>query len=167
MFLMLSSFNLRAGESERSCQQAINEFDRCMREAKLLHSVGPLGKRVSNTPMDTDDDRALQYYFLSYFDTREQCDKAYDLIEQGVEPNKSIHQTMIRKVSDAVFTCWEEIDFQQQYGIADRWKHQIPVVESVMTLPFPSKTSGTTFSSRQSVCLLKANRAYLNSSRRR
>lgn len=109
MFVMLSSFNLREGETPESCQAAIKAFARNMQEQKLLVSVGPLGRRVANTPMDTDDSSQLNYYFLSYFESREQSDHAYDLIEKGVEPSVSIHRAMISKVSDAVFTCWNEI----------------------------------------------------------
>ncbi|MEM8497558.1 MAG: hypothetical protein AAF542_06010 [Pseudomonadota bacterium] len=109
MFVMLSSFNLREGETPESCQAAIQEFAMHMQQQKMLVSVGPLGKRVSNTPMDTDDNSQLNYYFLSYFESREQSDQAYALIEQGVEPSVSIHRAMINKVRDAVFTCWNEI----------------------------------------------------------
>lgn len=106
---MLSSFNLREGETPESCQAAINEFADHMHQQQMLVSVGPLGQRVANTPMDTDDERKLDYYFLSYFENREQSDQAYTLIEQGVEPGVSIHRAMISKVKDAVFTCWNEV----------------------------------------------------------
>ncbi|MFK7733296.1 MAG: hypothetical protein AB8B48_16875 [Pseudomonadales bacterium] len=110
MFVMLSSFNLRDGETVETCQTAIQEFGRHMHQQQMLVSVGPLGMRVANTPMDTDDDRQLNYYFLSYFESREQSDHAYKLIQQGVEPSVSIHRAMISKVRDAVFTCWNEIE---------------------------------------------------------
>ncbi len=110
MFVMLSSFNLRDGESVESCQAAIQAFARHMQAQQMLLSVGPLGTRVANTPMDTDDERELNYFFLSYFESREQSDRAYNLIEQGAEPSVSIHRAMISKVRDAVFTCWNEID---------------------------------------------------------
>lgn len=109
MFVMLSRFNLREGETPESCQAAIQQFARHMQQQKLLVSVGPLGERVANTPMDTDDDSQLSYYFLSYFESREQSDHAYALIEQGIEPSASIHRAMISTVSDAVFTCWNEL----------------------------------------------------------
>lgn len=106
---MLSSFNLREGETPEACQAAIQAFAKNMQQQKMLVSVGPLGKRVANTPMDTDDNSQLNYYFLSYFESREQSDQAYDLIERGVEPSVSIHRAMISKVRDAVFTCWSDI----------------------------------------------------------
>ncbi len=109
MFVMLSSFNLREGETPESCREAIQNFAAHMQQQQMLVSVGPLGKRVANTPMDTDDNRQLNYYFLSYFENRAQSDRAYELIEQGVEPTVSIHRAMISKVRDAVFTCWNEL----------------------------------------------------------
>ena len=110
MFVMLSSFNLKPDVATVEFQLAKDKFCEHMHQQGFVHSVGPLGERVSNTPMDTDNERPLQFYFLSYFQDRTQCDQAYELIEQAVEPSVSIHRAMIAKVRDAVVTCWDELE---------------------------------------------------------
>lgn len=108
MFHMLSCFNLEKGTTVDEFQQALLEFSVYMRKHERLHSVGKLGLRCSDTPMDTDESRSLDYYFIMSFRDRTQCDAAYEFIDNDSATHTS-HSSVISKVRDAVFICWEDI----------------------------------------------------------
>lgn len=109
MFHMLSSFDLQADTTVDEFRQAIAEFGAHMEKAELIQSIGPIGRRQRDTIMDTDDERDHEYFFVTSFRDRAQCDKAAMYIFRHEEPAESIHKTMYSQVRNPVFTCWEDI----------------------------------------------------------
>ena len=80
MFPMLTCFNLAPDVSIDEFRQALDEFYAVMRDEDLLHAYGPIGRRQSDTIMDTDDERDHEYFFTTTFRDRAQCDRAVDYI---------------------------------------------------------------------------------------
>ena len=81
-----------------------------MKSAGLLESSGALGRRVSDTPMDTDDESAPEYYAVMSFRDREQLDSAYDYLSDADVRERSAHPTVHHTVANFVFTCWRDLD---------------------------------------------------------
>jgi len=102
---MLGSFNLGDDVSREVFSSSLKMFAGHMQKPR---SVGPAGRRVSNTRMDTDDNRTLQHNFLLNFMNKTASDRAYELIAQNIEPSESFHRGVIGKVCDAASTCREE-----------------------------------------------------------
>ncbi len=108
MFRMLSCFDLGDETSISAFQASVTTFRHYMLEKDLLRSVGQLGRRCSDTPMDTDAERDLEYYFIMTFHNRTQCDAAYDFIDSD-SASRISHTDVISKVRNAVVICWEDI----------------------------------------------------------
>ena len=108
MFHMLSCFDLGKETSINGFQASLTAFKHYMHEKDLFCTVGELGRRCSDTPMDTDAERDLEYYFIMTFHNRTQCDAAYDFIDNDSASHIS-HTDVISKVKNAVFICWEDI----------------------------------------------------------
>ena len=109
MFHMMSCFNLRPGVSIQAFSETMAVLFEQLRGQDLVESMGPIGRRQDDTPMDTDQERDHQYFFILSFRDREQCDRSYDHILARLEPEKSRHQDMLSKVEDPVFICFEDI----------------------------------------------------------
>ena len=109
MFYMLTCFDLNPDVSIKEFGLSIDAYEQHMKEKKLAHSMGPIGQRQSDTIMDTDNERDQQYYFISTFRDRAQCDQAVDYILQHEEPVDSIHKAMYSKVQNSIFICWQDI----------------------------------------------------------
>lgn len=105
---MLSCFDLDEDTTVDEFQKSLADFSVYMREHERLQSVGKLGLRCSDTPMDTDDSRALDYYFIMSFRDKAQCDAAYAFIDTDSATHTS-HTDVISKVRNAIFICWEDI----------------------------------------------------------
>ena len=63
MFHMLSCFNLQTGASLDEFRHALAEFTQHLQAIDLVQSTGPVGRRQSNTIMDTDSERDHEYFF--------------------------------------------------------------------------------------------------------
>ncbi|MEO1042015.1 MAG: hypothetical protein AAFX52_06970 [Pseudomonadota bacterium] len=110
MFHMLSCFSLVEGVETQDFLAAIDAFNRHMIDASLLSSAGPVGRRCAGTPMDTDEARDHEYFFVSTFSDRAQCDAAYAYILDAGPVISNIHEAVMSKVKDdAVFICWEDL----------------------------------------------------------
>jgi hypothetical protein len=59
--------------------------------------------------MDTDDERDHEYFFITSFRDRAQCDLAVEHIYLHSEPADTRHKTVYAKVMDPVFICWEDV----------------------------------------------------------
>jgi len=59
--------------------------------------------------MDTDGERNHEYFFITTFRDRAQCDQAVDYILPHEEPGEAIHKAVYSKVADPVFICWEDL----------------------------------------------------------
>ena len=110
MIHMLSAFDLKPGQDFEAFRQAYAAFVEDIRAADMIASAGPLGKRVADTPMDTDNDRTHQYFSIMSFRDRAQLDAAYAYIEQRARPATGTHLTMYRKVTESVFLCWGDAE---------------------------------------------------------
>jgi hypothetical protein len=109
MFHMLSCFDLVAGEDIEAFRSAYIEFVAYMKSENLLEHSGSIGRRRSDTPMDTDDERNHEYYVLMSFKDRAQVDAAYAYIKRHIEPGETSHLGVYKKVQHPVFVCWQDL----------------------------------------------------------
>lgn len=109
MIHMLSSFDLGSGEDWDCFAVDYARFVRDLKEADVIAEAGPLGRRVDDTPMDTDDDRRHRHFSIISFRNRDQLDAAYAHIEARLHPGTSTHLQMYRRLANTVFLCWEDI----------------------------------------------------------
>ena len=113
MIRMLSAFDLRPGVAWDAFRLSYAAFLDELRAADLILSAGPPGTRVSDTPMDTDDARTHQCFSVMAFRDRDQMDRAYAHIEARLAPGTDSHIQMYRQITNAVFLCWQEDDFEK------------------------------------------------------
>lgn len=109
MFHMLSCFNLQEGVSAGALDKALKVFAAVMQEKQLLVSVSPIGHRDSDTEMDTDEERAHEYFYIMSFEDKKQCDDAYDFIDNPTKEALAAHMTVVSKIQDNIHICWEDI----------------------------------------------------------
>ena len=109
MFHMLTCFDLKPDVTIKEFGLSVDAYEQHMKEKNLALLMGPIGQRQSDTIMDTDNERDHQFFFLSTFRNRAQCDRAIDYILKHEEPGDSIHKAMYSKVQNQVFICWQDI----------------------------------------------------------
>ena len=109
MFHMLSCFDLKPGEDIETFRNAYDEFADFMKSVDLVADSGPVGRRQSDTPMDTDDERNHEYFAIMSFRDRAQVDAAYAYIKKHLEPGESSHNAVYKKVENPVFICWQDL----------------------------------------------------------
>ena len=109
MFHMLTCFNLKPEFAMDDFRRSLTGLARHMREVDLVHSTGPIGRRQSDTIMDTDSERDHEYFFIMSFRDRAQCDKAGGYLLPHEEPGESIHKDVYSKLRDQIFICWEDL----------------------------------------------------------
>lgn len=109
MFHMLSCFDLKPGEEIDVFRLAYYEYVGEMKRIGLVEGTGPIGKRQSDTPMDTDDERDHEYFVTMSFRDREQVDAAYEHIMQHTGPGDAAHDGVYTRVSNPVFICWQDL----------------------------------------------------------
>lgn len=108
MIHMLSSFDLKPGEDFEDFSRAYTAFIDELHSAGVISGAGPLGKRVSDTPMDTDIGRDQQFQSIISFQDRAQLDLAYAHISEKQHPGIASHLSMYRRITNSVFLCWED-----------------------------------------------------------
>jgi len=109
MYHMLSCFNLKPDVSVEAFTLSLKSFFDHMHSIEMVHSIGPLCKRDSDTPMDTDSERNHQYYFVTHFVDKAQCDHSYRYIAENHGLKNTQHAAVYQKVVDPVFICYDEI----------------------------------------------------------
>ena len=109
MFHMLTCFNLNPEISIDQFCQSLADFSAHLKEIDLVHSTGPVGRRQSDTIMDTDTERDHEYYVIVSFRDRAQCDRAVEYVLPHKEPVESIHKAVYSTVKDPIFICWEDL----------------------------------------------------------
>ena len=109
MIHMLTCFNLKSGISIEDFQKSLRDFSAHLVEADLLVSTGPIGRRQTDTIMDTDEERNHEFFFITSFRNREQCDRSVDYLMPREEPGEGFHVSVMTKVEDPIFICWEDI----------------------------------------------------------
>lgn len=110
MFHMLTCFNLQQEETISDFRRAISGFAAHMQDLDLLHLMSPIGRRQTDTIMDTDSERDHQYFFTMSFRDREQCDRAVEHIYPHAAPTDALHTAVYAGIKDQVFVCWEDIE---------------------------------------------------------
>ena len=109
MFHMLSCFNLPPDHDIEAFTRSYRAFVEEMQKIDLVVSSGPIGRRQSDTPMDTDDERNHEYFSVMTFRDRPQVDAAYAHILQHFGPADEAHDQVYTRVKDPVFICWEDL----------------------------------------------------------
>ena len=109
MIHMLSAFNLGESQTIEDFKHSYALFVDDLQKLNLIAKSGPIGERVTGTPMDTDDERHQRYYSILSFRDRAQLDAAYAYIASKSEPGMSSHLDMHGRVADGVFTCWRDV----------------------------------------------------------
>jgi len=110
MIHMLSAFDLKPGEDEAAFGTAYAQFIADLEEADLIAIAGPLGTRVSDTPMDTDDGRAHTRFSVMSFRDRAQMNRAYAYLAHRRGAATGSHHDMYDRITNAVFLCWQDTD---------------------------------------------------------
>ena len=108
MLHMLSCFNLKPQFDLSEFERSLDEFTTHMRSLDLIVDRGPIGRRVTDTILDTDSERSHRYFMLMQFRDRAQADKAVDYIQSHIEPGDSIHSNVYQKADDMIFICWQD-----------------------------------------------------------
>lgn len=108
MIHMLSAFDLKPDEKPDAFRAAYAAFIDDLFKANLIVSSGPVGRRVSDTPMDTDETRSQEYFSVMSFRDRSQMDDAYAHIAKRLQPATKPHIDMYRRIANSVFLCWQD-----------------------------------------------------------
>ncbi len=109
MFHMLTCFDLRPGIELGTFRQALADYTAHLQELDLVESNSPIGRRQSDTILDTDGERHHQYFTTMSFRDRAQADAAVDYIKaHSRKPGHSIHHAVYSKVQDQIFICWQD-----------------------------------------------------------
>ena len=109
MFHMLTCFDLKPEFTLDDFQVSLDDYTEHMRSLDLVVDRGPIGKRESDTIMDTDNEREHDYFMIMNFRNRAQSDKAVDYILEHKEPGDSIHKGVYSKVNNLIFICWQDV----------------------------------------------------------
>ncbi len=109
MFHMLTCFDMKPGFELEGFRQSLSKYTDHMRGLDLVVDYEPIGRRQSDTIMDTDAERNHQYFMLMHFRDREQSDRAVDYIKSRQEPGATIHREVYSKVKNQVFICWQDV----------------------------------------------------------
>ena len=108
MFHMLTCFDLRPGIELGDFRQALANYTAHLHELDLVESNSPVGRRQSDTILDTDSERNHQFFTTMTFRDRAQADAAVGYIKSHSEPSHSIHHNVYSKVQDQIFICWQD-----------------------------------------------------------
>ena len=109
MFHMLNCFDLKPDVTIDDFQASVDAFMAHVRSAGLAESMSAIGRRQRHPIMDTDSERDHEYFFILSFRDRDQCDRSVEFITGDKEPEKSIHNSMNSKITNAIFICCEDI----------------------------------------------------------
>lgn len=110
MFHMLTCFDLKPEVRIAEFRAAYMNFVEYMKNIDLVESTGPIGKRQSDTKMDTDTERRHQYFVILSFRDRAQVDAAYAHLRPHEEPAEAAHNAVYSKVRNQIFICWQDLD---------------------------------------------------------
>jgi hypothetical protein len=109
MFHMLVCFDLKPGVAIEQFRDGIAAFTDHLRSRDMAVAISPIGKRVADTPLDTDKERAHQYFVTMSFRDRSQSEKALDYLKQHVDPGESFHHAVYSRALNPIFICWSDI----------------------------------------------------------
>ncbi len=110
MFHMLTCFDLDPDVGIGDFRAAYSDFVAHLRSIDMVAGTGPVGRRQSDTPMDTDGERDHQYFVIMTFRDRAQVDATYAQFLLHEEPTNSIHHKVQTMMRNPVFICWQDIE---------------------------------------------------------
>ena len=113
MIHMLSSFDLNTNEDWDIFASDYDNFINTLKSTDIILGSDPLGHRVDDTPMDTDIERRQRCFSVIHFRDRAQLDSAYAHIKANTQPGTAIHLRMYRRLTNAVFLCWEDTNLEK------------------------------------------------------
>ena len=113
MIHMLSSFDLNTNEDWNIFASDFDNFINTLKSTGIILGSDPLGHRVDDTPMDTDIERRQRCFSVIHFRDRAQLDSAYAHIQANTQPGTAIHLRMYRRLTNAVFLCWEDTNLKK------------------------------------------------------
>lgn len=103
---MHTSFDLAAGTSIDEFRNALDSFSELMIAKGLVVETGPIAERCKHPIMDTDEQRAHQYFFVMSFRDREQCDAAVSHIQEAGTDSDPVHRAVYANIVEPIFSCW-------------------------------------------------------------
>ncbi|NKW71612.1 hypothetical protein HGD85_01205 [Rhodobacteraceae bacterium R_SAG10] len=109
MIHMLCRFNLKPSATLQTFEENYIRFFEYMRSRGLAETTGAIGKRVYDTPMDTDSVNAAEYYVVMTFRDRKQLDRSYAHISHDNIDQKHLaaHVNIQQAIDSPIFTCWQ------------------------------------------------------------
>ncbi len=110
MIHMLSRFGLKPGVKFAEFSQNYYDLVAQVQAKGLVESSGKIGRREWDTPMDTDDRDAPEFYAVMSFKNRDQLDRSYALLTDTAANRETSHPSVMRAVENAVFTCWRDME---------------------------------------------------------
>jgi len=110
MFHMLTCFDLKPQVEIGVFRDAYSKFVKHMQSVDLVDSSGAIGRRQSDTGMDSDSERDHQYFVLMTFRDRPQVDAAYALLASHEQPADTAHHAVYSKVQNQIFICFQDLD---------------------------------------------------------
>ena len=108
MFHMLCCFDLKPGIQLEEFRDAFAQFTLHLQAQNLVETSSPVGIRQSDTILDTDSERAHQYFSIMSFRDRSQSDAAVEYIAAKGMSAGSTHYITYSMVEDPVFICWQD-----------------------------------------------------------
>ncbi len=109
MFYMLTSFDLKQGQTVADFSRDLDQYADLLMQHGLLLQCGPVGERQRQTILDTDDERHQQYYMLMNFVDKAQADRALAFIYDSSSDVTQIHRQLHVRAKNMVFTCWQDV----------------------------------------------------------
>ena len=110
MFHMLTCFDLKPDVEIKEFQASYEKFFEFMHGIDLVEGSGPIGRRQSDTIMDSDDERDHQYFVVMSFRDRAQVDAAVAELFRHKVPTEPMHKAVYSKVQNQVFICWQDLE---------------------------------------------------------
>lgn len=110
MIHMLSAFEIAPDEDSAAVTAAYAGFVADLRAEGLIAGAGPVGRRVADTPMDTDDTRTHTHFSVLSFRDRTQLNHAYAWLTHRKGASAGSHHDMHARIANSVFLCWQDLD---------------------------------------------------------
>ncbi len=110
MFHMLTCFDLKPDAGIGEFQVAYSDLVAHLQGIDMVVDTGPVGRRQSDTPMDTDGERAQEFFVIMSFRDRAQVDATYAQFKLHEEPTNSIHRKVQAMMQNPIFICWQDIE---------------------------------------------------------
>lgn len=110
MFHMLTCFDLKPNVGIGDFRAAYSDLVAHLQSIDMMAGTGPVGRRQSDTPMDTDGERGHAFFVIMSFRDRAQVDATYAQFLLRQEPTQSIHHKVQTMMRNPVFICWQDIE---------------------------------------------------------